>query len=262
MRLNIRRSRYTHKVNPISLPSLNKPKSREKNRSRGTSAAKIVTKTLTTNKRRNNRLCSQGTVQAQHRTRPPCPLRVEELRIGRSLGRGTMGRVALAGTGTVDMAVKIIPKELHKYGQIEANILKTIKHPYIVDYYGKLEDSGLTYLILEHIPGRDLFYIKRRHHFRLQEVVFICAELFLALEYLHSEGVIYRDLKPENIMISPEGHVKLIDFGLSKQTTTGRTFTVCGSPEYMAPELLTRRGYDFSVDWWGFAVLIYELMCG
>jgi len=80
-------------------------------------------------------------------------------------------------------------------------------------------------------------------------------------EYLHSKDIVFRDLKPENIMIANDGYLKLIDFGFAKVVTT-RTYTICGTPEYIAPEILLNKGHGKPVDWWAFGILVYELHCG
>ena len=93
--------------------------------------------------------------------------------------------------------------------------------------------------------------------------LFYASELCLALEYLHNIHIIYRDLKPENILVGRDGHIKLTDFGFSKMIKySDKTFTLCGTPEYMAPEIILNQGHNKAVDWWAFGVLIYELLTG
>lgn len=97
--------------------------------------------------------------------------------------------------------------------------------------------------------GGDLFHYIRKHKLKPKQIEFLAAEIVLALEHLHSKGIIYRDLKPENIMLDKTGHIKLVDFGLSKLIGEERAKTTCGSAEYMAPEILRRKGYGFGADW-------------
>lgn len=99
--------------------------------------------------------------------------------------------------------------------------------------------------------------------FTEQDVQFYLAELCLALEHVHSLGIIYRDLKPENILLHESGHIALTDFGLCKEyTEDGKTYSFCGTVEYMAPEVVNRKGHDQSADWWSFGVLMYEMLTG
>lgn len=108
-------------------------------------------------------------------------------------------------------------------------------------------------------------HLKKRGTFKEKEAKFFAAELVLALDYLHKNSFIYRDLKPENVLIDEEGHVKLTDFGLSKQLSNDKgqlTNTFCGTPQYLAPEIIIKKGYDKMVDWWALGILLYEMMIG
>ena len=115
---------------------------------------------------------------------------------------------------------------------------------------------------MDFCSGGELFtHLRRKGKFNEEMTRFYAAEVLLALEYLHDKlNIIYRDLKPENIILDSKGHVKLTDFGLSKETKRSKSF--CGTPEYLAPEILLGKGYDSTVDWWSFGCLIYELLAG
>jgi serine/threonine protein kinase len=146
----------------------------------------------------------------------------------------------------------------------EKTVFESIRHPLIVEFYGTCMDMKKLYLVMEYVQGGDLYSrLSRRGRLMTSEVRFYAAEVASVLTYLHNQGVVYRDLKPENILIAQSGHIKLTDFGWSKRLRQGeRTFTLCGTPEYLAPEMLTRSGHDFAVDWWTLGILLHEMLCG
>ena len=120
---------------------------------------------------------------------------------------------------------------------------------------------------MEFVNGGELFFHLRQAKtgFEEERACFYAAELVLALEYLHKSGTIYRDLKPENILIDSEGHIRLTDFGLSKsglQNNDGRTESFCGTPEYLAPEIIKDKEYTYSVDWYSWGLVLYEMLTG
>lgn len=190
------------------------------------------------------------------------PFTLEEISFGRCIGRGKGGRVVIGSVCGKDYAIKIISKQLQKYAHSETQILSLFNSSSIVKYYGLLENAEDLYLVLELIRGLDLFHTMRKKRLKLLEIVDFSAQVLLSLEIIHSNGVVYRDLKPENIMVDENSCIQIIDFGLSKVINDERTTTVCGSPEYMAPELIRKSPYGFSVDLWGLGVLIYEMICG
>jgi len=147
----------------------------------------------------------------------------------------------------------------------ERNILEAVKHPFIVDLIYAFQTKGKLYLILEYLSGGELFmHLEREGIFLEDTASFYVAEITLALEHLHRQGIIYRDLKPENILLDAQGHVKLTDFGLCKESIdeTTVTHTFCGTIEYMAPEILTRNGHGKAVDWWSLGALMYDMLTG
>lgn len=119
---------------------------------------------------------------------------------------------------------------------------------------------------MDYVNGGELFYhLQKEHKFTPERVRFYCAEIILGLEYLHNSGVIYRDLKPENILLTEDGHICMTDFGISKEgleAEDARTETFCGTPEYLAPEVLEGKGYTKAVDWWSFGTLMFEMLNG
>lgn len=147
----------------------------------------------------------------------------------------------------------------------ERNILECVKHPFIVDLIYAFQTGGKLYLILEYLPGGELFMqLEREGIFMEDTACFYLSEITLAIEHLHHHGIVYRDLKPENILLDQQGHVKLTDFGLCKESINegAVTHTFCGTIEYMAPEILTRTGHGKAVDWWSLGALMYDMLTG
>jgi protein kinase X len=124
------------------------------------------------------------------------------------------------------------------------------------------QDPGMIYFFLDYIPGGELFTLLRNNiQFPLEQAKFYCAHIIKVFDYLHSKDIIYRDLKPENILINLNGYLKITDFGFAKKVD-GKTYTLCGTPEYMAPEIILNRGHSKPVDWWTLGILTYEMLIG
>jgi serum/glucocorticoid-regulated kinase 2 len=169
-------------------------------------------------------------------------------------------------------AMKILRKShLVKRRQIERTrterkVLSVVNHPFIMKLHYAFQSPDKLYLVLDYCPGGELFFhLSRFRRFPERVARFYAAELLLALGHLHKRGIIYRDLKPENVLLDADGHVKLGDFGLAKagikHACEGAT-SMCGTPEYMAPEVLAQQGHGFCVDYWGLGMLVYEMMTG
>ncbi|XP_004523955.1 ribosomal protein S6 kinase 2 beta [Ceratitis capitata] len=199
------------------------------------------------------------------------PSQFELLRV---LGEGSFGKVFLVrkiigkDAGTL-YAMKVLKKATLKVkdrvrSTNERKILADVGHAFIVKLHYAFQTPGKLYLILDFLRGGDLFTrLSKEVMFTEEDVKFYLAELALALNHLHSLGIIYRDLKPENILLDENGHIALTDFGLSKQPLDGsKTYSFCGTVEYMAPEVVNRRGHEFAADWWSFGVLMYEMLTG
>ncbi|CAO2628811.1 Ribosomal protein S6 kinase alpha-2 [Lemmus lemmus] len=191
------------------------------------------------------------------------------------LGQGSYGKVFLVRKVTGSdagqlYAMKVLKKATLKVrdrvrSKMERDILAEVNHPFIVKLHYAFQTEGKLYLILDFLRGGDLFTrLSKEVMFTEEDVKFYLAELALALDHLHSLGIIYRDLKPENILLDEEGHIKITDFGLSKEAIDHdkRAYSFCGTIEYMAPEVVNRRGHTQSADWWSFGVLMFEMLTG
>lgn len=144
----------------------------------------------------------------------------------------------------------------------EKEILREVRHPFIVSLVWSHKDSHCLYMLFPYICGGELFsHLRQSGKFVSSTAQFYAAEIVSALEYLHSLSIIYRDLKPENLLIDQEGHLIITDFGFAKKITD-RTWTLCGTPEYLAPEIIQSKGHNSSVDWWALGILIYEMLAG
>uniref|UniRef100_A0A8D1RRH9 Ribosomal protein S6 kinase n=1 Tax=Sus scrofa TaxID=9823 RepID=A0A8D1RRH9_PIG len=191
------------------------------------------------------------------------------------LGQGSYGKVFLVrkvkGSDAGQLyAMKVLKKATLKVrdrvrSKMERDILAEVNHPFIVKLHYAFQTEGKLYLILDFLRGGDLFTrLSKEVMFTEEDVKFYLAELALALDHLHGLGIIYRDLKPENILLDEEGHIKITDFGLSKEAIDHdkRAYSFCGTIEYMAPEVVNRRGHTQSADWWSFGVLMFEMLTG
>jgi len=200
----------------------------------------------------------------------PVKVDLKEYEMLQTLGAGSFGRVRLAkhkSSGNY-VAIKALKKaEIIRIKQVdhvisENNILGAISHPFIVNMYGFSQDNRYLYFVLEFIAGGELFtYLRGVGRFEPPQACFYAAQITLIFEYLHSKNVVYRDLKPENLLINTDGFMKLTDFGFAK-IVDGRTYTLCGTPEYLAPEILLNKGHGKAVDWWTLGILLYEMIAG
>ena len=191
-----------------------------------------------------------------------------------TVGLGSYGRVCLCKkkkSGKV-YVMKILKKnDIIKQKQVdhvysEYTILSMLKHPFIVQLIGvNFEDPKYIYFILEYIQGGELFTLLRsKVTFPVPQTKFYIAHIITVFEYLHSKNIVYRDLKPENILINKNGYLKLTDFGFAKQLDSekAKTYTLCGTPEYLAPEIILNKGHGKAVDWWTLGILLFEMLVG
>ncbi|PGH02428.1 AGC/PKA protein kinase [Polytolypa hystricis UAMH7299] len=215
--------------------------------------------------------------EEQRKLMPTSRLKIEDLELIKTLGTGTFARVWLArlkvqkGSEDKVYALKILRKaDVIKLKQVEhvrneRKILGILAgHPFITTLVTTFADDECLYMLLEYCPGGEIFsYLRRARRFSESTAKFYAAEIVLILEFLHDvEGVAYRDLKPENILLDAEGHLQLVDFGFAKQLYSRETYTLCGTPEYLAPEVIHNSGHGLAVDWWALGILIYEFLVG
>lgn len=195
---------------------------------------------------------------------------LSDFHIMRTLGTGSFGRVHLVRSvhNGRYYAIKVLKKaQVVKMKQVEhtndeRRMLKLVEHPFLIRMWGTFKDSKNLFMVMDYIEGGELFSLLRKsQRFPNPVAKFYAAEVVLALEYLHSHDIIYRDLKPENILLDRNGHVKITDFGFAKEVSTV-TWTLCGTPDYIAPEVITTKPYNKSVDWWSLGVLIFEMLAG
>ncbi|PIA19207.1 kinase-like protein [Coemansia reversa NRRL 1564] len=197
-------------------------------------------------------------------------VQLNEFEIFRTVGTGSFGRVRLVRhkmTG-VYYAMKVL-KKAHvvrakqvEHVNSERRILAECDCPFIVYMLGTCQDRTNLYFFMEYVVGGELFtYLRRYHRFPPPVAKFYAAEVLLALEYMHARNIIWRDTKPENILLDSRGHVKLTDMGFAKKVLD-RTWTLCGTPDYLAPEVIQAKGYGRSVDWWALGILIFEMIAG
>lgn len=193
-------------------------------------------------------------------------------KIGDTLGTGTFGRVRLVSYEfqgkEVWYAFKMLKKsEIIRLKQVdhiksEKAILQKILHPFIVNLYAAFQDDKSLYMLMEYVIGGELFsQLRLVGRFSNDTSRFYAAEIILAFDYLHKKNIVYRDLKPENLLIDKDGHMKITDFGFAK-VVEDRTWTLCGTPEYLAPEIIQSKGHGKAVDWWALGILIYEMLAG
>lgn len=210
---------------------------------------------------------------------PQKPTTTVEITIGpqhfdllKLLGTGAFGKVVLVQNRLSKelYAMKVISKKLLRkknnvqYMKSERQILTKVQHPFLVSLKFAFQSETKLFLVMDFLGGGELFlHLRRRGLILEREVQFYLGEMILAMEFLHQQGIIHRDLKPENVLLRADGHICITDFGLAKEIGDGQaTRTLCGTSEYMAPEMLTRTGYGKAVDWWALGALCYEMLVG
>lgn len=211
-------------------------------------------------------------------------LTLDDFEIRRVLGTGGFGKVFLVSKTSGAQkgkfyAMKVLKKavivrnketkeverEINFYAKLERDVLASVRHPFIVDLKYAFQARNKVYLIMEYLAGGELFMQLQKERMLMEDTaIFYLSQVLLALEHLHTQGIIYRDLKPENVMLDRRGHVKLTDFGCIKESSNEElNYTFCGTVEYMAPEIINKSGrHGKEVDWWSFGILIHDMLTG
>ncbi|KII86671.1 hypothetical protein PLICRDRAFT_43314 [Plicaturopsis crispa FD-325 SS-3] len=224
----------------------------------------------------------QALQQRQQQQQPPARQPVRKRKVGLDdfnflavLGKGNFGKVMLAEEKKTNglYAIKVLKKEFI-IDNDEVDSTRSEKrvflaaarerHPFLLNLHSCFQTETRVYFVMEYVSGGDLMLHIQRKQFSLRQAKFYACEVLLALEYFHANGIIYRDLKLDNILLTLDGHVKVADYGLCKEEMWfgQTTSTFCGTPEFMAPEILLEQRYGRAVDWWAFGVLTYEMLLG
>ncbi|KXN90505.1 Protein kinase DC2 [Leucoagaricus sp. SymC.cos] len=204
----------------------------------------------------------------------PGGIRLSDFEVRGTLGTGTFGHVLLVRhkspqpESTQLFAMKVLRKTkismLHQVEHVKAEryILARVHHPFVVDLFATFQDGLNIYMLMSYVPGGELFtHLRRAQRFTSDVTRFYLSTIVLAIRYLHSFNIIYRDLKPENLLLDSRGYLRLTDFGFAK-VVDDRTWTLCGTPEYLAPEVIQSDGHGKAADWWACGVLCYEMLVG
>jgi atypical protein kinase C iota type len=202
------------------------------------------------------------------------PISIDDFDLIRVIGRGNFAKVLMAelkSTGKI-YALQVVKKESmlededNDWVQVEKNVFEICSnHPFLVGLHSCFQSPSRLFYAIEFVQGGDLLNLmNNRRKLPETDARFYTAELCLALNFLHSNGIIYRDLKLDNVLLAHDGHIKLTDYGMCKQGIKlgEKASTFCGTPLYMAPEILNSEDYSFSVDWWALGIILYEMLVG
>ena len=197
-------------------------------------------------------------------------LELKDCELRATLGTGSFGRVRLIKHKSDNgyYALKMLKKSevIHlkqvDHVKTEKKILEEIQHPNIVNMLGAFQDDKALYLLLDYVIGGEFFsHLRKAGRFPNDTARYYAAQITLVFDYLHGLSILYRDLKPENLLLDKDGNCKVTDFGFAKKVEY-RTWTLCGTPEYLAPEIILSKGHGKAVDWWACGILVYEMLAG
>lgn len=223
-----------------------------------------------TNEFDNFNIDANGNPEKEIENSLPKKIGPSDFQVSSVIGAGAYGKVYMVRHKVTNeiYAMKVLKKAslvLHnkdaEHTKTERQILEEVRHPFIVDLHYAFQTPEKLFLLLSFACGGELFnYLQKEKMFDEDTARFYLSEIFVALDHLHSLGIIYRDLKPENVLLDIEGHILLTDFGLSKVALDAHT--ICGSLEYMAPEIVAEATYDKAVDYWSFGIMCHDLLTG
>jgi len=215
-----------------------------------------------------------GVGDSFHQTAPVSLPSLDSFKMIKVIGKGSFGKVFLVRekSSSEMFALKVLKKDnIIKRNQVEhtrteRSVLGYVKHPFIVGLNMAFQSPDKLYFVLDYCAGGELFFhLGKVGKFSEPRACFYAAEITLAINYVHDLDIVYRDLKPENVLLDSRGHVRLTDFGLSKEgisNSSSGANSFCGTPEYLAPEILNRQGHGRAVDWWSLGALLYEMLTG